>query len=168
MTRARLLSPSRPFLGLTEPSVTGAKAFKRLGVNAMDRKYPGLIIQRRSVPGGLHLKLQPALLLRNLDVHVLASDFSAVSLAQRFENLAQRGDLLRLVVVRHQCPGQEFPVQVPYRKTISGRIELRMIGRLGAKRVKIGDEMAGQPVSVDELQYSRFHVDFLKVRCAHA
>jgi hypothetical protein len=32
------------------------------------------------------------LLLRMLDIHVLASDLAAVSLAQRLENLAQRGD----------------------------------------------------------------------------
>ena len=37
---------------------------------------------------GLDMFLYPALLLWNLNVHVLAADFAAISLAQSFQNFA--------------------------------------------------------------------------------
>ena len=48
--------------------------------------------QRPVVLARLHALLQPALLLRHLDVHVLAADFAAVGVAQGFQNFAQCGD----------------------------------------------------------------------------
>ncbi len=42
----------------------------------------------------LHVLLEPVLLLRNLDVHVLAADFAGVGSAQRLENLAQCRDAM--------------------------------------------------------------------------
>ena len=50
--------------------------------------------QRPLVGFRLHALLQPALLLRHLDVHVLAADLAAVGLAQRLQDFAQRGHRL--------------------------------------------------------------------------
>ena len=50
-----------------------------------------LAVERPVVGLRLHAVLQPALLLRMLDVHVLAADLAAISLAQRFQDFAQRG-----------------------------------------------------------------------------
>ena len=49
----------------------------------------GVVVERPVVRVRLHALLQPALLLRVLDVHVLAADRAAVGLAQGFEDLAQ-------------------------------------------------------------------------------
>ena len=143
--------------------------FELFGFNdALQRAHPGGGVERPAVSGRLHAELQPALLLRNLDVHELASDFSAVGVAQGFEDLAQRGDLLRLVVIRHQRAGEKLAVQIPDRQPVSGRIELGMINGLGAQRIEIGDQMAAHAVGVDELQYRCFLRDFVQLRAAHA
>ena len=116
------------------------KAFEFFGFNhALQRAQLGLRIQRPAIAGGLHAELQPALLLRDLDVHVLASDFSAVGLAQRLQDFAQRGHLLWLVVLRHQCAGEEFAIQIPDGQAVGGRVQLGMINRLRAERIEIGD-----------------------------
>ena len=101
--------------------------------HALQRAQLGLRIERPAIAGRLHAELQPALLLRDLDVHVLASDFSAVGLAQGFQDLAQRGDLLRLVVVRHQRAGEELAIQIPDGQAVGGRIELGMVDRLPSR-----------------------------------
>ena len=107
------------------------KALELFGFNdALERAQLGLRIQRPAIAGGLHAQLQPALLLRNLDVHVLASDFSAVGLAQGLQDFAQRGHLLRLIVLRHQRAGQEFAIQIPNGQAVGGRVQLGMINRL--------------------------------------
>src|SRR5580704_7961904 len=57
----------------------------------------GASLLREGMMVGFRLQamLQPALLLRMLDVHVFAADLTAIRTAQRLEDLAQRGDRLR-------------------------------------------------------------------------
>ena len=106
------------------------KALELFGFDhALQRAHLGLGIQRPAITGGLHPELQPALLLRNLDVHVLAADFSAIGLPQRFQDFAQRGHFLRLIVLRHQGAGQEFAIEIPDGQPISSRVKLGMINR---------------------------------------
>ena len=128
----------------------------------------GLLIQRPPIAGGLHAKLQPALLLRNLDVHVLASDFPAVGLAQRFQDFAQHSHLLRLIVLRHQGAGQKFAVEIPDGQAVGGRVELGMVDRLRTQRIEIRDQVAAHAIGVNELQYRRFLDHFILLRAAQA
>ena len=64
------------------------------GHQAAQDAHAGVAVERPVVGLRLHALLQPALLLRHLDVHVLAADFAAVGLAQRLQDFAQRGDRL--------------------------------------------------------------------------
>src|ERR1700730_10932269 len=73
------------------------KMFELLGFNqTLKGARASGCIERPAGAGGLHAELKPALLLGDLDVHVFASDLSAVGLAQGFEDLAKRCDLLGL------------------------------------------------------------------------
>ncbi len=72
---------------------------------AAQHAQAGLAIERPVVGLRLHALLQPALLLRHLNVHVLAADLAAVGLAQRFQNFAQRGHRLSARLRRSLRPG---------------------------------------------------------------
>ncbi len=85
-------------------------------------------LERPVVGARLHPVLQPALLLRVLDIHVLAADLAAVSLAQRLKDLA---------------------VQVLNREAVMRRVELGVIGRLAPQRIEIGDQVPAHAVGVD-------------------
>ena len=100
-----------------------------------------------SVDGdALDLLLDPALLGGLLDVHVLDADGAAVGVAQHVEDVAER----------HPCApgdaaGEELAVEVPDGQPVGGRVELGVhVGLLGRQRVEVGDEVAADPVHVDE------------------
>ncbi len=119
-------------------------------------------VKRPVVGLRLHSLLQPALLLRMLDVHVLASDFSAVGLPQRFQNFAQRGDGLGRAFTDRcaQRASEKFAVEIPDGQTVGERIELSVVTGNAAEGIEIGDQMPADPVSIDQLQYSGFLGDF--------
>src|SRR5262249_33212492 len=83
--------------------------------DAAENAQARLEIDRPVVGFGLHALLEPALLLRHLNVHVLAADLAAVRLAQRFENLAQGGDGLVSAFADRvaEAAGEEFAVEIP-------------------------------------------------------
>ncbi len=140
------------------------KMLERFGVDEfLQDPDTRVAVERPTVRLRLHAELQPALLLRVLDVHVLAANLPAVGLAQSLEGLSQRGNRPRRVFADglSQAAGQELPVQVPDRQPIGGRVEFRMIAGLGAQRIEIGDQVAADAIGIDELQYRRLLGDLL-------
>ena len=127
-------------------------------------------VERPVVGFRLHALLQPALLLGHLDVHVLAADFAAVGLAQRLQDLAQRGDGLVAALADGfaQAAGEEFAVQVPDGEAVGFGVELGMVAGLGAQRVEIGDQVAAHAVGVDQLHDAGFLGDLGVARGGHA
>ena len=90
--------------------------------------------------------LDPALLLDVLDVHVLDAEGPAVRVAQQVEDLVQGGGVLAGETVGHERPGQ-----VPDGQSVVERVELGMeLRRHGVQRIEVGDQMATDPVHVDE------------------
>src|SRR6516165_3798908 len=92
----------------------------------------GLPLERPVVRLRLHASLQPALLLWHLDVHVLAANLAAVGLAERFEDLTQRGDRLGAAFSDRlaQRPGEKFAIEIPNGQAVGFRIELGMVAGL--------------------------------------
>ncbi len=115
-------------------------------------------VQRMRAGVGLHALLQPAFLLRVLDVHILAPDLAAISAAQRLQYLPQRGYRLGSAFADGfpEGAGEKFPVEVPDGQPVGGGIEFRVIVRLGAEGIEVGDEMPAHAVRVDELQNGGF------------
>ena len=115
-------------------------------------------IERPAVAGGLHGILQPALLLRMLNVHVLHAHLAAIGVAQSGEDFAERGH--RLVgTFAHglaEVAGNEFAIEIPDGEAVLGGVELGVVAGLGAERVEIGDEVAADAISVDELEDGGF------------
>ena len=100
----------------------------------------------RVVGDALHLLLDPALLLRLLDVHVLHADAPAVGVAQHAQEVAQGHEVLAGDAV-----GEELAVEVPDGEPVGGGVELGVgAGLLPAQRVEVGDEVAPHPVHVDQ------------------
>ena len=101
----------------------------------------------------LDVLLDPALLVRLLDVHVLDADGAAVGVAQHVEDRVELhpgapGD----------AAGEELAVEVPDGEAVGGGVELGVeVGLLGAERVEVGDEVAADAVGVDE----RLHLHLL-------
>ena len=94
----------------------------------------------------LDVLLDPALLLRVLDVHVLDAQGPAVGVAEDVEDLVQGGHVLA-----GQSVGDEVAGQVPDGQSVVQRVELGVeLGRLGVQRIEVGDEVATDPVHVDE------------------
>ena len=55
-----------------------------------------------------------------------------------------------------QSAGNELAVEVPDRQAIRLNIEFGMIlHRLPAKRIEIGDQMAANPISIDQFEHAR-------------
>ena len=127
-------------LGVEEP-------LEGLGlVELAQRAEPLLPGQLR--PGRLHPLLDPRLLRRLLDVHVLDAGGPAVRIAQVGEGVAQLHHL-----VPAEAAGGELAVEVPDGEPVAERVELGVeLGRLLAKRVEVGDEVAAHPVHVDDLE----------------
>ena len=129
-----------------------------------------LAVERPVVGLRLHALLQPALLLRHLDVHVLAADFAAVGLAQRLQDFAQRGDRFGRALADGfaQAAGEEFAVEIPDGEAVGLRVEFGMVAGFGAQRVEIGDQVAAHAVGVDHLHDPRFLGDLGVARGVHA
>ena len=135
------------------------KMLELFGRDEIAQDADALIAVERPVVGfRLHAVLQPALLLRHLDVHVLAADLAAVRLAQRFQNLSQRGDRLGAALADRfaQRTRQEFAVEVPDGEAVGFRIEFRMVAGLDTQRIEVGNEMPAHPVRVDHLDDAGF------------
>ena len=102
----------------------------------------------------LQLLLHPALLHRILDVHVLDADRSTVCVAQHPQKVAQ-SHLRRAADHRidsRGAAGEELAVEVPDRQPVGCRVELGVHLRLfDLQRVEVGDEVAADPVHVDQL-----------------
>ena len=94
----------------------------------------------------LDLLLDPLLLDRVRDVHVLDAGGAAVGVAQHVQQVAEAHG-----VGAGQPAGEELTVEVPDREPVGGRVELGVHVRLfGRQRVEVGDEVAPHPVHVDE------------------
>ena len=94
----------------------------------------------------LDVLLDPALLLGVLDVHVLDAERAAVGVAQDVEDLVERGH-----VAAGQAVGHELARQVPDGEAVGQRVELGVdVRRLGVERVEVGDQVAADPVHVDQ------------------
>ncbi len=93
--------------------------------------------------------LQPDFFLRPLDVHVLAADPAAIGFAQQIDHLAQR----RLAAAAEGVAKRirvKMPVEIPDRQPVRQRIELGVVGRLGAQRIEIGHQMPAHTEGVDQ------------------
>ena len=90
--------------------------------------------------------LDPSLLVRFLDVHVLDADGAAVGVPEDAEDLAE-GE----AIPSGQAVGQELPVVVPDRQAVGGGVKLGLgVRRLPIERVEMGDQVAADPVHVDQ------------------
>ena len=100
-------------------------------------------VERPVVGFRLHALLQPALLLRHLDVHVLAADFAAVGLAQRLQNFAQRGDRLVTALADGfaEAAGEELAIEIPDGQAVGQRIEFGVVA--AARRPADRDRRSG-------------------------
>ena len=105
-----------------------------------------LLVRTRRRRHPFHVLLDPALLVRVLDVHVLDAQGAAVGIAQDREDLVESGQLLAAQAIGHKVPGK-----VPDGEAVVERVELGMeIGRLGIERVEVGDQVPPDPVHVDQ------------------
>src|ERR1035437_3673659 len=136
--------------------------------------HAGVAVERPVVGLGLHALLQPALLLRHLDIHVLAADFAAIGLAQGLQDFAQGGDGLRRALVARKAPrfgeaaGEKFAVQIPDGEAVGFGVEFGVVAGFGAQRVEIGDQVAAHAVGVDHLHDPGFLGDLGVARGVHA
>ena len=132
--------------------------------------HAGLAVERPVVGLRLHALLQPALLLRHLNVHVLAADFAAVGLAQRLQDFAQRRHRFGRAFADRlaEAAGEEFAIQIPDGEAVGFGVEFGVVAGFGAERVEIGDQVAAHAVGVDHLHDPRFLGDFGVARGVHA
>jgi hypothetical protein len=100
------------------------------------------------VPGGepdrhaFDVLLDPVLLVRLLDVHVLHAHGPAVGVAQDPQDLGE-GE----AIVAGQAVGEELTVEVPDGQTVGRRVELGVHRRdLQPQRVEVSDEVPAHPV----------------------
>ena len=101
----------------------------------------------------LDLLLDPALLSRVGNVHVLDAHRAAVGVAQHVEQAPE----LHPGPARHTA-AKELPVQVPDGQPVGGRVQLGVHHRfLPSQRIQIGDEVTPDPVLADQ----RLHVHLL-------
>ncbi len=111
----------------------------------------------------LHAVLQPPLLLRLGEVHVLGADFPAVSLLQGVQDLAQA----RLVFSAEPA-GDELAIEIPDRQPVVLERELRGALRNKLQRVQVGHPRAAGAVGVDEFEDPRLFFDGLECPvCEH-
>ncbi len=100
-----------------------------------------------AIAGPFDLALDPRLLGRLLDVHVLDADRAAVGVAQQVQQVAERH-----AVAPADAVGQELAVEVPDGQPVGLGRQLGVHDRvLGGQRVEIGDQVAADAVGVDEL-----------------
>ena len=98
--------------------------------------------------------LDPAPLLRVLDVHVLDADPAAVRVPQHAEHLAQLHPLLA-----GEPADREDPVQVPQGQAVLQHVQVRVAADLELERVGVGHQVPAHPVGVDQLDHPGGLVD---------
>ncbi len=140
-------------LGALQAEALGAEEFgveEPLEALRLDQlgEYPSLLVGADGRCRSLGVLLDPQFLVGLLDVHVLDARRSAVGVAQHAEDLAERHP-----GAAGQPSGGELTVEVPQAEPVGDRVELVVdLRRLLAQRVEVGDEMASNPVHVDELE----------------
>ena len=111
------------------------------------------------VVAALDALLDPGLLGRILDVHVLDADLAAIGLAHDLHDLAQRRRL-----VAEQVVDEDRPVHVGVGEAVGRGIELGVaLPRLQVERIEAGFEMAAHAIGAD--QHAR--ADGILGRCLH-
>ena len=142
------------------------EALERLG--GVEHRQGSTLGGRVEPPGGvgaLDALLDPRLLVRLLDEHVLDAERAAVGLAQDALDLPQR-----CTVVAAQAAGVELAVQVPDGEAVVVELQLGVGGDLGRERVRVRDEVAAHAVHVDEREHAgllgdqRIHAALREVR----
>ena len=120
--------------------VSNASAWLSLAEDAQ------LLLAVRAGVRALDPVLDPAALLRVLDVHVLDADRAAVGVAQHAEDLAQLHQRLAA-----EAAGRELAVEVPQRQAVGHDVEVGVAAQLELERVGVGHQVAADPVGVDQL-----------------
>ena len=143
----------------TEPllaQVLGAEELlERLGAVQLLEDVP-LVVDGQLGVGALDLLLDPALLGRFLDVHVLDADGAAVGVAQDVQDLAEGhpADPADHGVDADLTAGEELPVEVPDGEAVGRRVELGVHLRwLGGQRIEVGDQVTPHAMHVDERRH---------------
>ena len=98
--------------------------------------------------------LDPAPLLRVLDVHVLDADPAAVRVAQHAEDLAQLHPL-----PAGEAVDRELAVQVPQGEPVLEDVQVGVLADLEFQRVGVGHQVTAHPVRVDQLVHPGGLVD---------
>ena len=123
------------------------------------RRIAQLLVAVRLGERDLDALLDPAPLLRVLDVHVLDADAAAVRVAQHAEDLAQRGHRLAA-----EAAGGELAVEVPQRQAVGDDVEVGVRALPELQRVGVGHQVAAHAVGVDQLLDPRLLGDVVLVR----
>ena len=101
-----------------------------------------------AVVDGLDTFLDPLVLVRRLDVHVLDADGAAIGGAHRVHDLAEG----RVFEPEHVVD-EDAPAEIGIRETVSAGIELGMeFGHLKPEGIEIGDQMPAHAIGVDHHQ----------------
>ena len=125
------------------------EALERLG-GVQSLEDPPLLLERHGVDRDLHPLPDPVLRFGLLDVHVLDADRARVGVTEDPEDVAQRHDRAAEPTCPER-PGRELTVEVPDGEAVVRDIELLVGDRLAsAERIEVGDEVAADPVHVDE------------------
>jgi len=117
---------------------------------------PHLLVVRGLLVGLLQALLEPAALLRLLDVHVLDADRAAVGVAQHAEDLAQQ----------HRAPaaeaaGDELAVEIPEGQPVARDVEVGVAALAVLEGVDVGHQVAAHAVGVDQLVHAGGLVDLV-------
>ena len=114
-----------------------------------------LVLLGQLLGDALDVLLDPLLLVGVGVVHVLDGAGAAVGVAQDVQDLAE-GQL----ALAGQPAGDEAALQVPDGEAVAGRVELGVHHRrLGLERVQVGDQVAPDPVQVDQLEHAGLLLD---------
>ncbi len=98
--------------------------------------------------------LDPAALLRVLDVHVLDADPAAVAVAQDAEHVPEPHLLLA-----GETADRERPVQVPQGQAVLEHVQVGVLADGELERVGVGHQVTAHPVRMDQLDHPRGLVD---------
>ena len=111
--------PARSASGRRSASAGNARTLRRRS-GCCRMRSARVAVERPVVGFRLHALLQPALLLRHLDIHVLAADLAAVGLraASRESRAAWRPAWARLRRSLRQAAGEKFAVEIPDREPV--------------------------------------------------
>ena len=90
--------------------------------------------------------LQPAALLRVLDVHVLGADGAAVRVAQHAQDVPQLHPRLPA-----EPAGGEVALQVPQGQPVQVDVQVGVLALGDLERVGVGHQVTAHPVGVDQL-----------------